>query len=64
MRQKTLDEALEAVFAEPMNGATIRQYGPGLWKGADNELGGEILTSWELLRRMAEALAAKPKEPK
>ena len=62
MRQKTLDEALEAVFAEPIDGATIRPYGPGLWKGADNELGGEILTSWELLRRMAEALVAKPKE--
>ena len=63
MRQKTLDEALEAVFAEPIDGAAIRRYGPGLWKGADGELGGEILTSWELLRRMAAALVAKPKEP-
>ena len=61
MNEKTLDEALESVFAEPLNGATIRPYGPGLWKGADDELGGEILTSWELLRRMAGALVAKPK---
>lgn len=67
MRQKTLDEALKEVFPSVVPQGPIERYGPGLWigsGGADDLLGGEIVTSWELLRRMAEALVAKPKEPR